>query len=225
MTQAQLAAALLNRSGSPLSRFAIHRNNVTQSLIDALQAGFPVTQHLLGEAFFAATARTFLRQHPPRSPILMLYGADFPDFLRSFAPVQAWPYLADLAALEQAMRESYHAAGAPPIAPETLSQITETHHLTLAPALRLVRSDWPIWAIWTTKGEAPLPTSQGTDVLILRPGFDPAPHPLAPSEGRFLAALLAGQDLGQALNGAPKDFNLTAVLTLLLQGNGLVSLG
>jgi hypothetical protein len=223
MTEAERAAALLRPEGPP-SRFAIHRNNVTQNLIAALEAGFPVTRRLLGEAFFAATALTFLRRHPPRSPLLMLYGADFPDFLRRFQPAQPFPYLPDVAALEQALRESYHAADAPPIATETLALITEAHRLTLAPSLRLVRSDWPIWSIWTTKGEVPLPATQGTDVVILRPGFDPQPHPLPPGGGRFLAALLAGQTLRQALSAAPSDFDLTAVLTLLLRGDGLVSL-
>lgn len=224
MNEAETAAALLSPVNPPLSRFAIHRNNLTQSLIAALEAGFPVTRRLVGDDFFAEMARVFLRQNPPRNPLLMLYGADFPDFLRGFGPVQSLPYLADLAALEQGLRESYHAADAQPILPETLSQVTQANRLTFAPALRLVRSDWPIWSIWTTRGEGPLPATQGTDVVILRGGFDPLPHPLAPGAAGFLAALLEGQSLGQALNRAPQGFDLTAVLTLLLQGNGLVSL-
>jgi hypothetical protein len=224
MTEAERAAALLSPISPPPSRFAIHRNNVSQSLIEVLETGFPVTRHLLGEEFFAATALSFLRQHPPRSPLLMLYGIDFPDFLRRFQPAQPFPYLPDLAALEQALRESYHAADAQPMAAEALAKITDAHRLILAPTVRLVRSDWPIWSIWTTKGEAPLPATEGTDVVILRPGFDPQPHPLPPGGGRLLAALLAGQTLRQALSDAPTDFNLTAVFTLLLHGNGLVSL-
>ncbi|HKM16205.1 MAG TPA: DNA-binding domain-containing protein [Marinospirillum sp.] len=33
-------------------RFAVYRNNVVVSLIDALAVNFPVVQHLVGEVFF-----------------------------------------------------------------------------------------------------------------------------------------------------------------------------
>ena len=67
--QAQLALALLDpgaacppglrswNGSDPGARFAVHRNNVVVSLIDALADGFPVTQELVGEAFFRAMAR------------------------------------------------------------------------------------------------------------------------------------------------------------------------
>ncbi len=223
MTHARLAAALLEADAVPQPRFAIHRNNVTHSLIKALEEGFPVTRRLVGSDFFTAMARVFVRQHPPRNPLLMLYGIDFPAFLRTFAPAQSLPYLSDLAALEQALRESYHAADATPIPPDAFAALTETHRVTLAPALRLIRSDWPIWSIWTTGGEAPLPPTESTDVVVLRPGFDAIPHPLPAGGGRFLGALLDGQSLGRALSAAPENLDLTAILTLLLHGNGLVS--
>ncbi len=222
MKQTKLAAALLDPDSPLPARFAIHRNTVFHSLMAALEAGFPVTRRLVGADFFAETARIFLRQHPPRSPVLMLYGVDFPSFLQGFAPAQSLPYLPDLAALEQALRESYHAADLPAITAEAFAKLTPVQSLRLSPALRLVRSDWPIWAIWTAKGEGPLPPVDGTDVVILRPGFDPLPHPLPCGGGVFLASLLEGQSLGQALSDTPTTFNLTAVLTLLLRGNGVV---
>lgn len=224
MSQALLAKALLDPNAVPQPRFAIHRNNVLQSLIAALEAGFPVTRRLVGNDFFTAMARIFVHQHPPDSALMMLYGVDFPRFLQNFAPLESLPYLPDLATLEQALRESYHAADATPIPPEVFATLTEAHRLTLAPALRLIRSDWPIWAIWTTGGAAPLPRTESTDVIILRPGFDPVPHPLPAGGGPFIGALLQGQSLGQALSSAPRTLDLTSVLTLLLHGNGLVSL-
>ena len=33
--------------------------------------------------FFVAAAREFVRAHPPRSPVLIFWGGDFPDWLRS----------------------------------------------------------------------------------------------------------------------------------------------
>lgn len=80
----------------PARRFAV-RNNVMVSLIDALADSYPVTQDLVGEEFFRAMARLFVRTHPPRSPVLALYGAGLAEFIESFAPAAVLPYLADVA--------------------------------------------------------------------------------------------------------------------------------
>ena len=50
----------------PQTRFAVYRNNVTQALAEALAATFPVTQALVGAAFFHALAVEFARCEPPR---------------------------------------------------------------------------------------------------------------------------------------------------------------
>ena len=67
-------------------RFGVYRNNVYSSLIDVLQARFPVVSRLVGEEFFRAMARVYVEQEPPRSAVLLRYGASFPDFVASFAP-------------------------------------------------------------------------------------------------------------------------------------------
>lgn len=224
MRQSDFAKALLDPEHPAPPRFSVHRNSVTLSLIAALETGFPVTRHLVGPEFFAATAGAFLRQHPPTSPILMLYGADFPRFLQDFLPAQSLPYLPDLARLEQALRESYHAADSTALPPAALKNLSLAHRLTFAPALRLVRSDWPVWAIWTSRGENPPPEVHSGDVLVLRHGFDPAPHPLPPGSGAVLQALLNRETVQAALSFAPEGFDLAPLLTLLLCENGLVSL-
>ena len=109
MNQAAFAAALLDPdlplplgvvdpAGRPAQRrFNIYRNSVTQGLGAALETGFPAVLALVGPAFFRAMALRFLREHPPRGRIMMLYGADFADFIAGFAPAQGLGYLADVA--------------------------------------------------------------------------------------------------------------------------------
>ena len=103
MNQAAFAAALLDPdlplplgvvdpAGRPAQRrFNIYRNSVTQGLGAALETGFPAVLALVGPAFFRAMALRFLREHPPRGRIMMLYGAEFADFslrlLRSDWPI------------------------------------------------------------------------------------------------------------------------------------------
>ena len=66
-------------------RFAVHRNTVAASLIEALQARFPVVQRLVGEDFFRAMARAFVALEPPSSPLLFLYGESFAAFIARFS--------------------------------------------------------------------------------------------------------------------------------------------
>ena len=241
MSQAEFRAALLDparlappRLTRPDSRpagrrFDVYRNNVTVSLTEALRQAFPALRKLVGEDFFAAMAREHLRAHPPASPVLMFYGGAMPAFLETFPPVAHLPYLADVARLELALRESYHAADADAVAPGTLQSLAPERflaaRLTLAPTLRLLRSRWPVHAIWSAnmRGTA-VPTSvEAQDVLILRPEFDPEPVVLPAGAAPFVAALRAGRTVAEALDAAPA-FDLTATLGLLIGGNAITGL-
>ena len=224
-------AGLIDAGGRPAgSRFSVYRNNVTSGLTEVLQMGFPVLQKLLGEAYFKALAVSFLRETPPTSRIMMLYGAAMPGFLENFPPLAHLPYLADVARLEQALRCSYHAADAPPIDAARLSALSPeafmAARLELAPALQLIWSDWPVYSIWAfncREGAAP-PGMRPEATLVTRPEFDPQPHLLPDGGGNFVAALAAGQTVGQALETAPGAFDLGAVLTLMIQGGAIIDL-
>ncbi|RKF16449.1 DUF2063 domain-containing protein [Roseovarius spongiae] len=213
-------------------RFDVYRNNVAVGLTEVLETGFPVIRKLIGEDRFSAVCGVFLRQSPPASPILSRYGDGFPAFLAGFEPLAHLRYLADVAALELAIRQSYHAADALPILPESLSAVpperVDDLRLGLAPALRVVRSHWPIHDIWSynTVENAPKPAPVAQDVLITRPEFDPAPQVLPPGGAGFIAALQQGATLGTAAEQAARDapdFDLGEVLALLLAGNAIVS--
>ncbi len=241
MNEADFAAALLDPNRpTPADllgpdgkqadrRFAVYRNNVAVGLTDVLSAAFPVVEKLVGTEFFAAMAGQFLRLHPPQSRIMMLYGAEFAAFLASFSPVAAYPYLPDVARLEQALRESYHAADATPLTAAILATIPEARWLDsrvrFVPSVRLIRSAWPIHAIWlaNTAG-GPAPTMRAEDVLILRPEFDPHPHLVPSGGGAFLSQLLSGATMAAALAPAEPDFDLSALLTLLMNGSAITGL-
>lgn len=213
-------------------RFDVYRNNVAVSLRDALRTGFPVISKLVGQQNMDRLAGQFLRRHPPSSPLMMHYGAAFPGFLADTAQLAHLGYLADVARLELAIRRSYHAADAKPIAPELLGAIPaealmETS-VALAPAVQVIRSPWPIHDIWRFNTDnAPLPAPVAQDVLITRPGFDPVAQVLPPGAARWIDSLINGQTIGAALDtalvGTP-EFDMAAPLTLLLQGGALTSL-
>ncbi len=208
-------------------RFSVYRNNVVVSLIEALLTGFPATCRQLGERDFRALAGVFLRVHPPTSPLLMFYGAALPGFLEGFAPLRRRPWLADLARLEIALRESYHAADAMPLEAAALAALPPGRMLAagfgLAPSLRLLSSPWPVLDLWRAETPA-APAHAAQDLVVLRPAFDPEPHILPPGGARFLAALADGLPLGAAIDAAGPDHPLSETWTLLLTRGALTSI-
>ena len=239
-TQTQFRTALLDPSApapdglqnpdgvAATKRFDVYRNNVAVSLSDALETAFPVVRKLVGDDFFRAMASVFLRAHPPTSPMMMFYGAEMPDFLAAFAPAQSVPYLPDVARVELALRHSYHAADATPVAPDALGQIapdTLPHvKFAFAPAVHVVPSTFPLHSIWWSNTHGGDIAKVAQSVLITRPEFDPAVDALTPPQAAVLSALMTGETLGESLRHGGAGFDLGPLLGLLLTRNALISI-
>lgn len=225
---------LTDHLGQPAGRrFSVYRNNVAVSLTEAMHSAFPVIAKLLGKQNMDGLAGIYLRQHPPSSPLMMFYGEHFPAFLEGMDQLRHLGYLGDVARLELALRRAYHAADAAAIAPEALGALPPDAlldtRLELAPAVQVLRSPWPIHAIWrfNTEDGAPKPAAQAEDVLITRPGFDPIPQLLPPAGAVWVRALMAGATIGAAMEQAAAEyeaFDLSAPLALLLQGGAVTGL-
>ena len=228
-----MPGGLVDPLGRPAGRrFAVYRNNVAVSLTEALETGFPVLRKLLGDANFKGLAGLFLRRHPPASPLLMRYGAEMPAFLEGLPQLAHLPYLGDVARLEFALRESYHAADAEPVARATLEAMPPEDlvraRLTLAPAVRVLSSPWPILAIWerNSRDGAPKPAMAPQDVLVTRPSFDPEPRLLPHGGAAFVEALQLGLTVGQAFDraSAREGFDPAEPLAALLSGGAITNL-
>jgi hypothetical protein len=214
-------------------RFDVYRNNVAVSLTEALRTGFPIITRLIGQQNMDGLAGAFLRAHPPSNPVMMHYGAALPAFLSKADQLAHLGYLPDIARLELAMRRAYHATDAAPIDPailaETSAQALIGATIELAPAVQLVRSNWPIFDIWrfNTDDTAAKPQPGPQDVLITRPEFDPIVQLLPPGGAVWIQGLAQGQTIGTAHDAALADtpeFDMTTTLTLLVQDNALISI-
>lgn len=210
-------------------RYGVYRNNVTVSLREALAEGFPSLVRLIGRENFDHVARAYLRGSPPDSPLMMQYGAGFPDFIAGLEQLRHLPYLPDVARIDVAMRQSYHAADSTGIDPAALQALDEDSLLaaifTFAPSMILLRSDWPAGSVWRYTlrgGEKPKATAE--DTLILRAEYDPEPHVLGPGAANVLTALQAGEAFGTAIEAGGDSFDLAALLNLLLSQNAITSL-
>jgi hypothetical protein len=153
--QSRLATALLDPAAPAPPRFEVHRNSVVSSLVRALAEGFPSVERLVGEAFFRAMAAAFVRARPPSHPVLLAYGANFPAFLESFAPVATLPYLADVARLDGLRRRAWHAADVPALGLESFAGVDAERagerRIALHPSVGLLCSPHPAHALWTAQ--------------------------------------------------------------------------
>lgn len=214
-------------------RFAVYRNNVIVSLIDALAARYPVTQRLVGEEFFRAMARVHARANPPRSPVMLLYGEDFPTFIESFPPAHQVPCLADVARLEAALTRAYHAADERCLGAADFAALDtrnpQSIHLRLHPSVGIIRSRFSIHSIWHAHAVDHDPIDINTldpeDVLVARPRFEILVRPLRPGTATFLQTLAANRTIGDAASAAiddSPDFDLSNAFSVII-ADGLVT--
>ena len=214
----------------PHQRMSVYRNNVAAALVAALQVRFPVTEQLVGPEFFFHMARGFAEGDRPQSPVLIDYGQRFPDFIRDFAPAASVPYLADVAALESAWWQAYHAREADVItatalnqfAPEVLGDV----RLVLHPSAGLMASPFAVGSIWEAHhGGAPMQEieiNRPQTVLVARPAAEITLRVISPESFAFLSALQQGKTLAEAIESA---FAVHAGFDVADQLGGAFSLG
>lgn len=228
-------ADLLGPDDQPSDRrFDVYRNNVVMGLISTLKDAFPVVARLVGDEFFTAMARIHVAEAPPRHPIMADYGAEFPGFVARFEPAGCLPYLGDVAQIERAWIEAYHAPEATPIEPARLARIPaealSNVRFTLHPSLRLVRSRFAALTIWAMHRDSAEQTRvdsihDAQDILVVRPRAEVLVHSLPPGAAVFIDALLQGDALADAAGKAAQshpDFALARCFGGLIETGSLV---
>jgi hypothetical protein len=193
-------------------RFAVYRNNVASGLIDALAERFPFTRAVVGDDFFRAMARHFVRQSRPTGEVLHEYGDALPAFISGFEPAVSLPWLADLARLEMLWSQSWGAADAPAMSLGSLGDIGPdallAARVVVHPAVRLLRSSAPIASLWQAHQQADPDLSTipwlPQDVLVTRPQAEVQVTLLAPGVACFALELMHGATIevaaGQAMS-------------------------
>lgn len=219
------------KDGAPVKRrFDVYRNNVTAGMIEALRATYPAVETLVGAEFFAASAKVYLERDPPRSPLLFRHGGRFGDFIEAFPPAASTPYLGDVARLEWARLEAYHARDQTPLSIKAVERFVGGDvgklRFEMHPSLTLITSRWPVVSLWaasTGRG-----SSDDVDIgrsergLIVRPALAVDTRPLPEGGFVFMSALANGVTLEQAAActvEAVGDFDLASHL------QGLFSVG
>ncbi len=235
--QARFAAALRADPGSPPEaavlpeiradgldpavRLGIYRNNLQGNFLKILGLEFPAVRKLGGDDWFAQCGLDFLRDHPSRSGDLHGLGAPFPGFLARRLQDSAHAYFADVAALEWAWQECLVAPDAPrQLDVAALAGVDGERVVDLRfavhPALRRVRSRWPVFTIWNANRDdgdreadapsdavAPLDLDAGGQCVLVRRSGDGAEARCCDAATfDWLGALAGGATFGAAWEAA-----------------------
>lgn len=203
---ADLLSAILANGVDPERRLAIHRNHFATTLTEALAGVFEATRALVGESYFDSAALRFARAHPPTSPCLFEYGGAFPAALASAPGLAAHGYVADVARLEWAMHESFHAPAAEPLNPTRLAAVPPEDlaavRLTAHPTLRLVSASFPVAQLWRSAldgaVDADALSGPASHLMLIRRAADVALEEVAPAMYSLIEAIAGGAALGEA---------------------------
>jgi hypothetical protein len=213
----------------------VYRNNYRGNLHDALSGAYPVIKQLVGDDFFRFLALGFIEQNPSRSANLHHYGAELADFVTHFKPAQELVYLSDIAALEWACHVAYFEKDVAIFDFKKLAELPAEDHPNLVfdlhPATRIVRSNYPINAIWqahqpNASTDSDINLNSGHCIALISRKADVVQViELSPADAEWLQLIKEGSPLGiatfQTLQNYP-DFDLQTTLLKLVIENVLI---
>jgi hypothetical protein len=245
------AAAVFNDAGAlaslrivaggmkPEARIGIYRANVLGNYRKALAATYPVIKRLVGAPFFDAASDNFARGHPSTRGDINRYGADFSEFLATYAPARDLKYLPDVALLEWAIDQANIARDAASFDLAALASVPAKLHgelrFSLHPSAHLIVSTFPILHIWqanqpSCSGDERIDLDEGGDtLLVLRRPSDAggiAIERISQAEHLLLATFAAGRTLDEASNrcaAMAPEFDLAAALQHHVAANTIVA--
>ena len=178
------------------SGLVVYQNNYRSALMACLEESFAQTRAWLGAQEFKALAARYIDACPPHSWSLDHYAAGFPAAL--VHAVANAPEVAELAALELALAETFVGADAKPIALTALGSIDwELAVLRLVPTARLLPHCTNVAAIYSAlsagqQAPASIRLPEPAILLIWRQQFTSCFRTLALREAEIVRELFAG---------------------------------
>jgi len=187
------------------SRIKVYQSSILGIQTDALAAVYPVIKKLVGDEFFLAMGKAYLRKYFSPSGDLHNLGGQMADFLQDFEPAKTLPYLPDVARLEWVWHRIFHAADEDNLDFDELAKIPAEQHgvlqFYLRDGARLLASPYPVHRIWQLNqdeytGEESIDLDEGGVLLLItRNGYEIEIHQLNDDEWKFLQLIQLGVSL------------------------------
>ncbi|KTC86855.1 DNA-binding domain-containing protein [Legionella brunensis] len=188
-------------------RLQIYQNNFNELVKETLKGIYPTVHSLVGADFFGSVTQHYSKNYPSHSGDLAQFGKQFPNFLADFIPTKGLIYLPEVARLDWAYHEVFHAAEPPVFAIEKLQAIPEEQYgrikFALHPASRILMCQFPILKIWEicqneNNEESVNLDIGGDDILVIRRQLKIEFEKLSKGEATLLTALGKGLTFTQA---------------------------
>jgi hypothetical protein len=210
--------------------FAVYRNTCVRGAVEALRAGYPTIDALLGADAFTEVAIRFCTRQFPRSPVLATYGAGFACWLARQPWTSELPYLSDVARLDRLWMECHFAGDAPArLAPLPGAVPPPSLKALLHPTARFAWVETPAVTIWIAHRRAGdfeelEPEWRPEGVLFVRRRTAVEARQIDHASYRLLLALAAGasiEDSAAVVTSAFPDADPTAVFDRLIECGAL----
>lgn len=201
---------------SPVEQLEIYREQFWLRHTAALLEDFPGVSAILGQRAWERLCEEYLVAHPPSTFSLRDVGAALPAFVANEASwLEHQRLVNDMARLEWAYVEVFDAPGASaPLGPEKLAVDWDHARIVLSPALRLLRTSYPVPALrrrlidHESANPIELPEPEPAFLLVHRPRLEILVEPLSEAEFALLSELADHGRLSAALEEAGRVSHL-----------------
>ncbi|HEY6395040.1 MAG TPA: DNA-binding domain-containing protein [Candidatus Binataceae bacterium] len=138
-------------------RVDIYANMYFYRLLDVLKEDFPATLAVLGAENFHNLATGYLLEHRPTEPSVLHLGRHLAEYLQRSTLAHAFrieaPFIADLARLERATIDVFHAPDFPALDTAAMRAIPAARwprlKMRLHPAVRILQCEWKVADVLT----------------------------------------------------------------------------
>jgi hypothetical protein len=129
-------------------RVDIYANMYFYRLLDVLKEDFPATLAMVGAERFHNLVTGYLIEYPPAHFSISYAGNHLADFIHEHPLREEFPFLADLARVERALIEVFHAPGAVPLDAPQMRALPPKDwpalKLRLSPAHQILELEWDV---------------------------------------------------------------------------------
>ena len=207
---------------------AVYHDGYSARMSESLGETFEACWRVLGDEDFLDACKMFCRSVPSTSHNLSDYGFSFPDFLLNRSQAHA-PFIADLARLEWAYKELFHAAPHKALTAEQLSVAVKPNSVfVFGPAVKFLSFNHSVVNIWKRDRSDATPLSRsdwdGPQQVLMYKG---ANHKiftriLAAPEASVITSLFNGISLESALASSSLDESAARNFFTFISQSGLI---
>jgi hypothetical protein len=197
---------------APMQRVDVYNSAYIARLVEALRSDFPGLVHAVGNDAFFEIGRGYVESHPSTHSNLIFLCTRLPDYIGRRKHLQHRAFLRDLAILEVAMTQAFHAPAFEILDVSALGHLTPDEwngvQLVTNPSLRLVKANYPIDHYLQDvfdKKDPTIPARRTSYVAVYRKSYQVWRSRLTRRAFDTLSALQRGELFGDALARAGEE--------------------